>query len=680
MSTTAPHASSGAAAPTRCAVELEQLAWIAAPPCALLLTAAIVLLGPPLGHALLSSGYGTFWPSQGAGNREGVEHARFAIAVLGGAPLLAAATLLAARHRPALRLRTSRLLALCGQLLLVAFLALTVLAQHNILFRSFIPPQIPVPMFSRPTLAFATGLPLVLLALARVGAIHRAAARLARETRVRRHACLLVATALTATWLLSAFNFEDTIGRAAASNLIPWDMSETFAVLDGRTPFVDFHSQYAQLWPYFAAAVMALTGRSSVGVWTLTMTCLSGASLLAIYAVVRRILHSSLLALVAYAPFLATGFFVIGNPATPVRLSPVAIFSLWPLRYAGPYLLAWLTARHLDREVPRRALALFLAAGVVALNNVEFGVPALAGTLVAVALRRRVASSRAAGRLAAEAAGGLLGAAALVALLTVARTGELPRFQLLIEFARIYGSGGWVLEPMSPMGFHLAMYVTLVAAVVLAVLRATRPHDDAPVLTGMLAWSGVFGLLASSYFAGRSEALNLISMFSAWTLALLLLTIAVARALAAHGWRFPTLAELSVLTGFGLAVCSIAQIPPPWQQLDRLGKRTPTLVFEQPKTLRFVAAATRPGERVAILTPLGHRVAYDLGLSNVAPYASIEAMPTKEQFATTLDAMRREHVHKVFLDLTVTGAEVIAAFKRVGFVERVEGSLVELTD
>src|SRR4029077_15558968 len=103
-------------------------------------------------------------------------------------------------------------------------------------------------------------------------------------------------------------------------------------------------------------------------------------------------------------------------------------------------------------------------------------------------------------------------------------------------------------------------------------------HEEDSLLTGMLVWSGTFGLLSAGYFLGRSEVGKLIALFSAWGFALALLTVVVVRALAARGWRRPGIPELMVLCGFGLATCALAQLPSPRHQLRRLGQLAPGYV------------------------------------------------------------------------------------------------------
>ena len=487
-------------------------------------------------------------------------------------------------------------------------------------------------------------------------------ARIARETRAKRIACLLLVAALVAIWLSAAFNTEASVGDAEANHLIPWDMSETFAVLDGRTPLVDFHSQYAQLLPYVAAGSLRVFG-ASVGAWTATMIVLSGLALLAVYALFRRILRSSPLALAAFVPFLAGSAFLASG-----RLSPLEIFSVWPMRYGGAYVLAWLTTRHLEAAAPRRRWLLLAAGALVAINNLEFGLAALGGTLAALVVCDPPRSPRAALRLLGDLGLGLLAAAALVAALSLAQGGALPDFALLLEFPRLYGIGGWVLDPMPSASLHLAMYATYAAAIVLAAVRAVRGDDpDRPALTGMLAWSGIFGLGAGSYYVGRSNLLDLVVLFSSWCFALVLLAIVVLR-LAASGRR-PALPQLAVLFGCALFACAATQLPRPWNEVARVQRET-TPIYKQPQALALVKATTRPGEQVAILIPLGHRIAYDAGVDDVASYASSQQMPTAGQLERTLDALRDASATKLYVDSSITYPALLETAAGAGFVSR----------
>jgi hypothetical protein len=136
-------------------------------------------------------------------------------------------------------------------------------------------------------------------------------------------------------------------------------------------------------------------------------------------------------------------------------------------------------------------------------------------------------------------------------------------------------------------------------------------------------------------------------MFSAWAFALALLTIVCVRALAARRWRAPTVPELIVLFGFGLAVSMIGQLVSPRLLIDRLRAPVPPPQY-RPAAERFIARHVTRGQRVAILIPEGFRLAYELGIDNVAPYPNENAIVTRRQMQTLVDVLARERVRELF--------------------------------
>jgi uncharacterized protein with von Willebrand factor type A (vWA) domain len=61
------------------------------------------------------------------------------------------------------------------------------------------------------------------------------------------------------------------------------------------------------------------------------------------------------------------------------------------------------------------------------------------------------------------------------------------------------------------------------------------------------------------------------------------------------------------------------------------------------------------------------RIAYRQGLTNVAPYVSIESMPTRTQLQLAVAALRREHGTKVFQSFADSIDEVTGALAQSGF-------------
>jgi hypothetical protein len=649
---------------------LRESTWIAAGACALVLAAAMILLGPPLGHTFLAPGSDVFFPEY-AVRPEPVEHARYLIALLG--PFMVAAAVVVLARRQALRLDPSLIRALTGtaQVLTSVVLAACLAAENDVVVHTYL--QGPNRFFNLQTLLLALAAPVLLLLVLRS---RRVAGRLAgwlHETPRRRVVALALAAALSALWLVTGVDSDRTIANSLDDDWIRWPLNETFAVLNGRTPLVDVHALYGQLAGYAAALTMSLFGATLL-VWTVTMATISWCALVAVYATFRRIVRSSLLALALFLPFTAVTFF-IGAGTRAHRLSPAGIFSLWPIRYAGPYLVAWLVGRHLDALSPKRAWPLFLAAGLVAINNPEFGAGAVLGTLLALACQRPAHSSRGALRLLANAAAGIFGALALVSLLTLMRTGQLPDPGLALEYPRVLGKGGWHLTPMRPLGFHLAAYVTFAAAIVVAAVRAASRSEDT-LLTGMLAWSGGFGLIAGSYYVGESEPGSMLSLFSAWFFALALLVVVVCRSLAARGWRRPTLIELAVLFGFALSLDAVLMIPYPWSEVARLRQPAASAIFSPPVAEQAIRERTSRGEHVVILTMLSSRIAYDLGLVNIAPFTYVWAIPTRQMMQQTIDAARAAGVHKIFVDEQAY-PEQLRMLEEAGFADRGGGLLMD---
>jgi hypothetical protein len=640
-------------------------------PCAIVVLAAILVLGRPLADAFLRPDASeSLWPLGTPyilGGPEPLKHARFAIA-LAGPVLLAAAILVSGRRRIELRDGAIRALVLTGQLLALVVVIAALLGMRHAIFpmEAALRPVYAWPIFGVPTLVVALVLVPTVLLVMRDPRAGQWVARATAETRRRRIACLVAAGVLTTCWLLTTINSEGTIGNAAFSDLPPWAMADTFAILDGRTSMVDFYAFYGEVWAYVAAVPMYVLG-ATITVFSIVMASISGLSLLAVYAVLRRVARSSLLALLLFAPVLATGFLrvpgVAERPATNAQ-----IFSVWPMRYAGPYFLAWLTVRHVDGAAPRRVWPLFLVAGLGMVNNLEFGLGAFPATLAALVCAAPPRSRRAALRLASEVAGGLLGALGLVVLVTLVRAGALPDFGFLLEYPRIFGATGYAALPMPTAGFHLVLYATFAATIGVAAVRFVKHERD--LLTSMLAWIGIFGLPAGSYFAGRSDLVKLVALFSAWSLALALLVVVVVRDLAAREWRRPDLAGLLVLFGFGIAVASLHELPTPWSQVTRLGSATATPLYAQTAAKRFVATHTRRGERVAILIAMGHRLARDLDLVNVTPFSYIQMIVTQPQMQIELDTIRREHATKLFVRDDEIAPGHRAFLTQAGFAER----------
>jgi hypothetical protein len=86
----------------------------------------------------------------------------------------------------------------------------------------------------------------------------------------------------------------------------------------------------------------------------------------------------------------------------------------------------------------------------------------------------------------------------------------------------------------------------------------------------------------------------------------------------------------------------------PNHEVERLTASAPPAKYRA-SVERFVRPLTRPGQKVAILVPEGHRIAYDLGLKNVSPFPLSNAIVTREQLQGLYDVVRRERVTQIFV-------------------------------
>lgn len=641
------------------ALAAGELAWLLALPCAALTVLLIAALGPAVGDLLLPRSAVRFFP---ADLRELApephEQGRFLVALLGPL-LLAGATALLARRGPRMRAGLVRPLVWGAQAAAVGFAIVCVAIQRGLVFAY--PEQQPITQqyFTDATYLAAVLGALALVAAVRSDRVRALAGRWARATTARQVGWTLAAALLIAIWLLHAFNTEHTVlnENAPAAYHLQFTLDETFAVVDGRSPLANFAAQYGSLWPYPVAALMSLIG-ASVGSFTALMLAISGIALLAIYDLLRRVARSPLHGFLLFAPFLATSFFLLRGPLEN-RYTVATVFSDYPMRFAGPWLLAWLTARHLDGARGGRGpitWPLFLAAGLVVMNNTDHGIPALLALAGALLWTGAHTGSKAplGPRLrthALEAVVGLAGAYVLVALLTLLRAGALPDPELLARYARLFALAGYAMLPMPVLGLHTVLYMTFAAALGVATARALRGSGERErerALTGLLAFVAIFGLASGAYYVGRSHPEVLVTSFAAWSLTLALLTLVVVRRLAAAPRAWPEPAAAACLVAFGVAACSLAQTPTPWSQLRRL-RDTTEATFAAPAGQRFVAAHVRRGERVAILQTLGHRIAANLHVADVTPYTGEASMPAVEQLDDTLRMLREEGGRKVFV-------------------------------
>jgi hypothetical protein len=627
----------------------EDLAWIGAIATALLLVAAFVLVTGRLGTLYPSPKSGVFAVWRPLIQPEPREEVRSILAL--GAPFVLGAVVLAIGTRESPR-RSLNPLIVGAQAVAAGLIVWALLEQpraSGFLFDYFQPYLLSVPNLIA---GVVIGLGVTAAVLRWGGAGPPAIGRVTGWFRGRGAIAFGIALLVTVLFLLPAVVTDATVGQMGtlASGHIPVQAEDYFSVINGRTPLVDYIAQYANLLPLALAPILAAFD-SSVTAYSVAMCLLSTVALLAVFGAFREVTRSCWWGLALYLPFVALALFP-WHDSGPFRNFDATYYAVLPGRYLGPLILAWLCVRSTRRPIP--IWALFGIAGLVLINNAEFGIGALLALVIgicagwdrSVPLRERV------GQLAVEGAAGLLAAAVLVCAVILIRTGELPDPRLLTYFNRLFLRDSYGLVPMPSLGLHWALYATYAAALLMAAVRYVR-NDPDRALTAILAYSGAFGLASAMYFVGRSSQFQLMLLFPAWGLALAPVTWAAARSLWAERADRSRLARLLVpacaaLIGFGVMISALDRVSPPWRQVDRITTGGPGANDLLPAQ-RYVEAHTRRGEPVLIIgTTLDHRVAERAGVENVSPLNDITSLISPAEADRALDQLQDAGGTQVF--------------------------------
>ena len=467
-----------------------------------------------------------------------------------------------------------------------------------------------------------------------------------------RWAAVAIALLATVIWLLPAVVTDSTVSRAGplAAGHIPVQGEDYFAAVNGRTPMVNYISQYANLLPLLLLPLFKAFG-TSITSYSIMMCILSALGMVAVFGAFTEVTRGVWRGLALYVPWVALSLYP-WNDVGPYREFDGIYYAVFPGRYFGPFVLALLFALHVrGRRIP--IWALFGFSGLVVLNNYEFGVGALLALPIALGVSwdRSVALRRRLGDLILQGAAGLLGALLAVTAITLIRTGEVPDLSLLTYFNRLFLQESYGLEPMSTLGVHWALYATYAAAILIAAVRYVRDERDR-ALTGMLAFSGVFGLVTGMYFVGRSSQFQLMLLFPAWGLSLTLVAWTMARTL--HSARTDRtrlrrllLPGFAALAGFGVMVAAIGQLPFPQHQISRL--RAGGTAQNLEPTERLIEAHTHPGEKVLMIgTAPDHLVAVHAGVANDSPLNGTTSLISHREADRSIDQLEDEGGDLVF--------------------------------
>ena len=462
-----------------------------------------------------------------------------------------------------------------------------------------------------------------------------------------RTACFLLPSAFTGSSLDDALPFI-LFGH------LPGIFGDFVAVADGRTPGVDFASQYAALLPYALWPILSLADYSPAA-FTIVATLLSLAALLALWRLFALATRDELAGLALYVPVLALSVVPLTIQGDE-RLTNASQYQLLPERYLLPLLTAWVLARHLRGLRPRREWVPIGLAALAAFNNPEFGGPCLS--------RRSSRWRWPAGRrgrpdarlwpLLRRTAAAVVAVGALVCAIDLIRTGSLPSPATVLYYSRLFGSQGYGMIAMPVLGLHLAVFATFAGALIVAAARARGSEDDR-ALTGLLGFAGAFGLLIFVYYGGRSNAYSLIGLFPAWGLALGLLTWIVvqrlrgASDLAAAARRAGALG-VCALVGFGLALTTVIEVPAPWAQVSRLAhSSSKQSSFDRRRGRALRRRAVGADEPIAIVGSNGFLIAREVGVTDVSPIEDPVHFVAGTQVQDVIDALDAEGGRSIFV-------------------------------
>ena len=510
----------------------------------------------------------------------------------------------------------------------------------------------------------------------------RARARLdalASRPLVRRSVATIALGTVWLAALQTPWNVVDT-------NHMLYTSDEMLAPAAGRWPLVDYLPQYSNLLGIPLAIIAPLTGTSPVHVAVIASVVLVAVTLWVFLRILRDVQPTSIprstwaLAAVASAwPAFSNGFLEGGERALGA-LNSGAMRPLLPLVLG----LALGGATRSAGARARTVLGVGAVAGVTALNNVDFGAPALLAGAAAVVLASgsdpgddaRRAGVRAAGRsLALYLAGALTAGGAVLGTITLAAWGR-PQPLLGALTALTYSRFGWFNVAMPVYGLHSLAAVLFLATAGLGVSALARSTSGRTGLataaraTGMATRTAVTGAISTTtatratyfgllgigvlpYYAGRSLTPVLVIGYA------FVIGICAAHVIALTTSRLVWLA----LVGAGLAAWSF--VPQPLQSLARLtepgAEETHDMVRvvdldRRAGALRASADALSPGLDVGLVASSGNSLALATGITN-AVFTSNAAFVLSGDYWTALQC---DHLATTGLDVVLVEDPVVA--------------------
>jgi len=465
---------------------------------------------------------------------------------------------------------------------------------------------------------------------------------------------------LVVTYSLATIYTEGNFSHAyplITAHYAHW-VAEFESVLIGKTPLVNLFPQYCNLLGLLLLPVFKIFGIGPFS-FTLAMTGLSALGLMLVFATLRKLTGRSLIAMLLFVAF-------IGIAEYEPSYGSFQYMALWPIRCFGPSVAFYFLSRYLDRPGTRSAFVLFIVAVSVALNNLEFGLPALVGVTAAyfaTAGESVVPSWSELRRMVPPFVGAVFSVVFGYIGLCFLRTGEIPNFKYLVFYQKIFGLYGLMSLPTPHRGLQWVFYLTYVGAVLFAIylIEFKEPPfaDHEPKVArqtrlnaGLLLFTGIYGAGSLMYYVNRSHPLVLEGLFCVWGLCFaVIVSVLYSSFYSLLGSALKWLCAVPLLIlSFTYALCltPLVRIPNPVKEMGRFKIHDDFPTVRRQAMTEYLLAHTTPHENIAMMIHTANGVLEATQLVDVVPFPHPGAMMLKSQVRQSMDAINQFKVRKVF--------------------------------
>jgi hypothetical protein len=291
----------------------------------------------------------------------------------------------------------------------------------------------------------------------------------------------------------------------------PYTANELAASGVGRLPLSDFVPQYSSLLGLPISPLLTWFPSHSIAIVLYWLICLQVVCLLVPTVCLAKAVDSRL----AFPTFfICSVLSITGDPK--LMLSSMTYFAGTPMRMVLPILLLSVLSWHFSsRNQSSRTIVGLLSigsiGGLTALNNFEFGVPALLAAVFTVSLMsdsfRQILKSVS---LVALASGTVFMLYGLIGVVS----NKPIQWGHWVLFSKIFGSSGFMKMPMAWGGLHVGFASLCVFGLAIAIHLRRKNSSVKTVrdyaLTTYLTYTSVWMLLTFAYFGGRSFTSTLI--------------------------------------------------------------------------------------------------------------------------------------------------------------------------